>query len=82
MKNLLVTTIQFYKNNGLFGSCCNAILQLRGGQDSIRFLHTETENPVQKETCRIIDNILKDDQISEIHKKEFRNILEDPVFPN
>jgi hypothetical protein len=77
MKNLFLTITQFYKNNGLLGVCYNATLKLRGGEDSRRFSHTQSS---KKESRKFIDNVLKNEEISEEYKKDFRGILEEGLF--
>lgn len=71
MRNLLLKTIKFYNNNGLLGVCSNATLKLRGGQ----ILLTER----QKQTRQMIDDVLKDNDISERYKATFNSIY-DEVF--
>lgn len=83
MKHILSVSTKFYKNNGVLGIFLNKIGQLRAGADDFgRVSHTQTSSSTSEtpRTEEWIDDLLKDDQISEEQKKPFRNLREDPMF--
>jgi len=57
------------------------ISQLRGGENSLKMPNSELSNSSETSlSSKHIDDILNDDEISEVYKKPFRYLREDPMF--
>ena len=75
-------SLKHYNGNGLVGVCSNIIFQLRAEQQytppSGRLPQIKFEEDTQtKRNREIIDDILKDNEVSDKYKKPFQNILEE-----
>jgi len=87
MKQFLLASKKFYRNNGLLGLSLSKINQLRAGADdfgvipraklSSQTYSSTSEAPL---TADQIDHILNHDQISDSLKRPFQKLREHPMF--
>ena len=87
MQHLLLSGLKFYKENGLVGVCSRKIWNLRGGADNVgRIPHTEqpakgsSSTPKTSLTAEQIDDILRDDRISDAQKAPYIALRQDPMY--
>jgi hypothetical protein len=86
MKRILLATLKkgsrFYNNNGLLGVSYNAVFKLRGGENFPKIRHQKIEEFKRKSARKLIDDILKDDDISEDYKKPFYSVRDEGWLDN
>ena len=88
MKQFLLASKKFYRNNGLLGLSLSKINQLRAGADDSGVIpHTNklssqiySSTPEAPLTAEHIDDILNDDRIAYSLKRPFQKLREDPMF--
>jgi len=87
MKQFLLASKNFYRNNGLLGLSLSKINQLRAGADDFGVIpraklssQTYSSTPEAPLTSDQIDHILNHDQISDSLKRPFQELREHPMF--
>jgi hypothetical protein len=87
MKQFLLASKNFYRNNGLLGLSLSKINQLRAGADDFGVIpHTKlssqtfSSTPAAPLTAEQIDDILNDDRIAYSLKRPFQKLRENPMF--
>jgi len=87
MKQFLLASKNFYRNNGLLGISLSKISQLRAGADYFGIIprtklssQASSSTPEAPLTAEQIDDILNDDRISYALKRPFHKLREDPMF--
>jgi hypothetical protein len=87
MKQFLLASKNFYRNNGLLGLSLSKINQLRAGADDFGVIpHTKlssqtfSSTPAAPLTAKQIDDILNDDRIAYSLKRPFQKLRENPMF--
>jgi hypothetical protein len=87
MKQFLLASKNFYRNNGLLGLSLSKINQLRAGADDFGVTpHTKlssqtfSSTPAAPLTAEQIDDILNDDRIAYSLKRPFQKLRENPMF--
>jgi hypothetical protein len=78
LETILVNLKRYYKSKGLVGISFSTIckLKLRGGQ----LLNQEPIDPLK--VRERVDQILRDERISESYKKDFASVRNSPIFPD
>jgi hypothetical protein len=80
MKHFLLASKKFCQNNGLLGLSLGMINQLRAGADDVGRIPRTLSTTKAPMTAEHIDDILNDDRISDVQKRPFQKLREDPMF--